>query len=502
MLLDRLAVAWLVALAVGLAWLLVEPHRWWVSIALVLLATVIAVVRTVRDYPARLTAALELDARFGLRERITAAVALPPDRLETPVGAVVVANANAHATSLRVHEKFPFRLRRSAAWVPVLAALIAVFALVWNPIIDTNLFKKTDKPKPDDTAKRTTETPPTQPVAIPQPQPQTEQTTAERLAALRADLDRLERVAGEKKPDRLASLTAAEDAARALERESIDRLARIETQLKQLDRLAKSPDFQDGPGRDAAKSLAAGDLEKAENALKQLAKAAIEKPNDPQLRKQLDQLKDELRKAADNTAAREKLEKLIEQAKKEGRDAEGLQKDLDQLKADAEKSKSLRDLAEKLDAASQQLEKGNAAEAAEQLAAAAGAVREIQGQVQEAQDAQAQGERANRLKDEDAKPNGDPTGSGGVAEKPPPMGKPHTDTVREMRLRVPFVDPKGAMTPAGSGEFTRGFTKTDPAQLVPAIQRAMQSAPAATAGQPLSADERAAIREFFERLGK
>ena len=231
---------------------------------------------------------------------------------------------------------------------------------------------------------------------------------AERLAASRADLDRLEREAGEKKPNRLANITAAEDAARSLARESLDRLARIESQLKQLDQLAKSPDFQDGAAHDAVASFATGDLEKAEKALQQLAKAAAEKPNGQQLRKQLDQLKDELRTAADNTEAKSKLEKLIEQAKQEGRDAEGLQKELDQLKAEAEKSKSLRDLAEKLEAASQQLEKGNAAEAAKQLADAAGVVDEIQAEAKSAQDAQSLLQRVAQLKADDAVPNGPP----------------------------------------------------------------------------------------------
>ena len=107
LLLDRLAVAWPVALAVGLAWLLVEPNRWWLPVALVLLATLVAVVRTVRDYPARLAAALELDSRFGLRERITAAVTLSSEQLEAPLGAVIVAAADTHATGLWVREKFP-----------------------------------------------------------------------------------------------------------------------------------------------------------------------------------------------------------------------------------------------------------------------------------------------------------------------------------------------------------------------------------------------------------
>jgi hypothetical protein len=503
-LLDRLTVGCVAALAVGLAWVLLDTLRWWVPLALLLLAVIVAVVRTVHDYPGRLAAALELDSRFDLKERVTAAIELPPDQLESPVGRVLAAAAETHTTGLRLGEQFPLRLRRSAALVPVLAGLIAV-ALVWPPATDSGLFADT-KRKPDDATNRPGSDPQPHPNPVRQPNPDAPKgTDAERLAALRADLDRLEREArdGRAKDDRrrVAELTAAEDAARTLERESLDRLARMENQLKQLDRLANSPEFKDGPGRDAAAALASGDLGKAEMALDELAKAATEKPADLQLRKQLDRLKDELRKAADNTEAREKLEKLIEQAKKENRDTEGLRKELDRLDAESESSKPLRDLAGKLDAASQQLEKGDAAEAAKQLAAAAGAVRDLRDQTKAAQDAQAQVQRVERLKADAAKPNGDPIGSGGVADKPPPMGNPPAGTAREVRPRVPFVDPKGAMTPAGAGEFGDGFTKTDPAKLGTAIGRAARSAPAATAGQPLAPDDRDAVREFFERLG-
>jgi len=507
-LLDRLTVGCVAALAIGLAWVLLDPLRWWVPPALLLVA-VVGVVRTVRVYPGRLAAALELDRRFDLKERVTAAVELPPDRLESPVGRALAADAETHTTGLRVGERFPLRLRRSAALVPLLAGLIAV-ALESPPRDGTGLFADV-QPKPGDTRPGNDPQPPRN--AFPQPNPDAPKgTDAERLAALRAELDRLEREVrdGQPKDDRrrVAELTAAEDAARALGRESLGRLARMENQLKQLDRLANSPEFKDGPGRDAATALASGDLEKAEEALNELAKAAAGKPTDPRLRKQLDQLKDELRKAADNTDAREKLEKLIEQAKKENRDTEGLRKELDRLDGESESSKPLRDVAGKLDTASQQLEKGDAAGAAKQLAAAADAVRDLGDQAKAAQDAQALVQHVEQLKANAAnaakatsEPDGPPLGSGGVAGQTPPPGTQPTGAAREVRPRVPFVDPKGATTPAGAGPFGGGFTKTDPAKLGPAIRQAAQSAPAATAGQPLAPDDREAVREFFERLG-
>ena len=500
LLLDRVAVAWVAALAVGLAWLLIDPDRWVVPVALVAVATLVAVVRTVRDYPARVAAALELDGRFGLKERVTAAIDLHPSQCETPVGQAVVADAEKHAKDLRVAGMFPLKLRRSAAVAAMLAALVVVVACVWHPITDSGLFDP-DETKPE-TAKKSDDTPTKPANPVQQPTPKTpDPTAAQRLAQLRAELDELERQQRDNpaKPPRLADVTAAEDAARALERDTLDRLARVEEQLKQLESLAKSPDFKEGPGKDAARSLSKGDLAAAEKALQEMAKAAKENPNDPQLRKQVEQLKEELRKAADNAGAREKLEKLIEQAKKDGRDASGLQQELDRLDAESKDSKQLRELAEKLDGAAKQLQKGNGDEAAKQLAEAGKAVKGIQDEVKGAKETQDQLRRAERLK-ADAADRGQPGAGPGLADPRPPGSEPKTNP-REVRPRVPLSDSKAPVTSAGSGDFG-SFTKTDPAKLGPAIERAMRAAPSATAGQPLSPAERDAIREFFERLGK
>ncbi|MBA4190151.1 MAG: hypothetical protein C0467_19375 [Planctomycetaceae bacterium] len=500
---DALIRGWTISLALAVVWLLLEPGRWAVPIALVLVATIVAVVRAARRYPAQLTAALELDSRFGLNERITAAIEVNRDPRPTVVTQAVIADAESHAAGLRVGERFPLGLRRSAWLVPLFAGVLAILAFVWHPITDTHLSADNRK-KTDDIAKKVSDNA-TSPTTFPQPKRNSltpDKPNAEKLATIRAGLDRLEREAKAKNttPQWIAELTAAEDAAKSLERDSLDRLSRMETQLKQLEPLAQSPDFKEGPARDTAMSLAKGDLAKAEKSLAELAKAAGLKPNDPELRKQLDKLKDEIRKAAENTATREKLEKLIEQAKKEGRDTSGLQQELDRAKA--EQSQPLKDLAAKLDEAAKQLEQGKGDEAAKQIDAAAKTVGEIQKDAQAAEDAQGEAQRAEQMRADATKPGGEQPGAGGVGDKPPPPGKEPNSGSRDVRVRVPFIDPKGGKTPAGSGDFGNNFTKTDPTQLAPAIQNAARSAPAAVAGQPLTPADRAAVREFFERLGK
>jgi len=481
---------------------------WWFPPIMLLVVTCVTVYRIARRYPSKLAASLELDARFALHERLTAAIELRRTQPETAVAQAVVADAEKHAANLRVADKFPLRLPRSAWLVPLFAGMLAIMAFVWHPVTDTNLFTDTTT-KPADLAKKASDNP-VSPTPFTQPKPNTptpDKPNAEKLGTIRAELDRLDREAKEQKvtPKWVAELTAAEDAARGLERESLDRLGRMEAQLKQLEPLAKSPEFKEGPASDTAKSLAKGDLAKAEKSLGELAKAAAEKPNDAELRKQIEQLRDEVRKAAENNATREKLEKLIELAKKEGRDASGLQQELD--RANAEQSQPLKDLAGKLDEAAKQLEMGKGAEAAKKLDDAAKAVGEIQKDAQAAEDAQGEAQRAGQMRADAGKPGntpgeGDDPGQGGVSSGKRPDGKATNTGIRDVRVKVPFVDPKGGKTPIGSGDFGNDFTKADPSKLAAAIQNAARSAPAAVAGQPLTPADRAAVGEFFERLGK
>lgn len=496
---DALVAGAVVALAVGVAWALVEPGRWWVAAPLLGIAALVAAVATARRYPTRTAAALELDARFGLHERVTAAAEVGPGNSD--VSRAILADAESHAAGIRVADKFPLRLPRSARHAAALAAVLAVLAFVWHPVTDTTLFNENGK-KPADLAKKTNDpvVPPPMPLAQPKPPtPAVDKPGSEKVAAIRAELDRLEREAKAKQTTQrwAADVTAAEDAARAAERESLDRLARMESQLKQLDApAAKAEEFKQPGVRDAAQALAKGDLAKAEQALNELAKRAAANPGDPELRKELEKLRDAVRKAGENAATREKLEQLIEQAKKEGRDASGLEQELERAKA--EQSQPLKDLAEKLDGAAKQLEKGDGTEAAKQLEGAAERVGEIGQEAQAAGEAQAQAERAGKLRTDAQTPGGD----AGQAAGQRPDGKGGDTANRDVRVRVPFIDPKGQKTPSGSGDFGNAFTTTDPARLAPAIQNAARSAPAAVAGQPLTPADRAAVREFFERLGR
>src|SRR5262245_34295641 len=104
LLLNRIGLAWGCALAVGLIWFLVGPfvlpnqpdYLKWVVLAVAGgLGTVIAIWTAVRSTPSSLAAALAVDERFELQERVTTAVSLAPQQQSSPAGQALLADANA-----------------------------------------------------------------------------------------------------------------------------------------------------------------------------------------------------------------------------------------------------------------------------------------------------------------------------------------------------------------------------------------------------------------------
>jgi hypothetical protein len=138
LLLNRLAVCWSAALVLGLAWVVAQPSLvptpppwlWWAVVGgLVALATVVAAVWAKAATPSPRAAALEVDTRFNLRERVTTALGLTPQEQATPAGQAVLADAAAKVAPIAVREKFPVRPRWHSAFVPALAGCIALAVL-------------------------------------------------------------------------------------------------------------------------------------------------------------------------------------------------------------------------------------------------------------------------------------------------------------------------------------------------------------------------------------
>src|SRR5690606_11017056 len=118
-------------LAIPKRWVLeVDPVAWrWSCIAGgIISGLAMAILATLCAQRGALDAAIELDRRFALKERVASTLALSPDEAQTDIGQALIADASRRVAELDVAERFPVR----PSWtigLPFIPALL-VFALV------------------------------------------------------------------------------------------------------------------------------------------------------------------------------------------------------------------------------------------------------------------------------------------------------------------------------------------------------------------------------------
>ena len=125
-------------------WFLLQPLlvadaipwlRWTVLGCCLGAATLVAFVWAVMRAPSSVSAALALDERFQLRERVTTSLTLDPVLAASPAGQALVADVNRRLDPVRVGDRFPVTLPWTACLVPAAATVLALLAVFYNPIL-------------------------------------------------------------------------------------------------------------------------------------------------------------------------------------------------------------------------------------------------------------------------------------------------------------------------------------------------------------------------------
>src|SRR5262245_46374962 len=142
--LNRLIVAAVVACALFAVWVLAKPYAlgvtkpwvdWAVGGGVFSLAAIVAVVLAVRRAPTSVEAALSLDQRFNLRERVTTSLMMRPDEQVSSAGQALLADAEQKVGGLNVGQKFPVKFGWKTALVPAAAAALALLMIFSDPVI-------------------------------------------------------------------------------------------------------------------------------------------------------------------------------------------------------------------------------------------------------------------------------------------------------------------------------------------------------------------------------
>jgi hypothetical protein len=314
-------------------------------------------------------AAIEIDRRFDLRERIASSLSLSPEEQSSEAGRAVMNDALHAIGRIDVDEKFRVQVGRRAWWPLVPAAI--VFALV--AFVDNR--QASSSVDPSASAKM-------------------EAQTKNALDSFRKKLEEQRKKLADDK-----GLKAADDLFKQIEegtreltqKEKLDpskahvKLNDLAKELEQKrqklggdnalkEQLQKMKDLGAGPADKAAQAMKEGDWNKAVQEIDKLAKelreGKLDKESQEKLAKQLQKMKEKLEAAVEaHQQAMADLKKQIEEQKKAGNLAKAgeLQQKLDQLQKQQPAMDRLQKLAQQMAQAQQAAKNGDGQKAADAM---------------------------------------------------------------------------------------------------------------------------------------
>jgi len=375
---SLLVLAGVLAVTRGLHYRLLGPE--WLPFAIaggvgLVVAGLVALV----SGPSRVDAAVAIDHVFRLNERLSTALTLPGELLETSAGRALLADAIKHVSDLDIATEFAPKLPRRA-WLPLIPAALAA-ALVFVPtewvqsrasarsagaadkqVISHQtkvLLKKISSQRKDLDKSQFAE-------------------TDKLLADIEKAADNLAKAPPGQKDKALVDLNKLSDALKDREKQ-LGSPEQVRRQLQQLKDMASS-----GSGNDFARDLARGDFQKAADELKKLQEKLLggkmTEGEKKALKEQISEISKQLQKLANLDERRKQLEAA---QKNGGLTKEQFEREMAKLDEQAKNLQKLQQLANRLDQAQQQLDKGNMQKAAEALGMGQQQLQDMAKQLQE-----------------------------------------------------------------------------------------------------------------------
>lgn len=385
------ALPWSCTIALALLVLLVAADKLWplgldlargLAVALVA-GMVIAAAWTVHAAASALSAALEVDRRFGLKERISTALALGPDELATPAGQAVLGDACRRIEQLDVAAEFRLGPDRRS-WLPLVPGVLAVLLALFVPAVSDNTATATPDVEAKQQIKQSTAALEKKLLAR---KKEAEEQGLKQAEELFSTLQRETRKLNESdQADRQQALVRLNDLARELDkrREQLQSGAALKQQLDQLKKLMQ------GPADKLAEALRQGDFQQAlaqlQELKQQLERSELNEQQREQLARQLAQMEQKLREIAE--AHQNKLEQLQQQiAQKQAAgqqaEAEKLAQQLDKLKQQSPAMEQLQKMANDLGQCAKCLGEGQTQGAQEALESLEAQLGDLQQQMNE-----------------------------------------------------------------------------------------------------------------------
>lgn len=337
--------------------------------------------------PSPMFSAIEIDRRFGLRERLSSAILLNEDEKQSAVGEALLNDAAAKAERIEVQDHFPIRTAPQTPWIAL--PILACIALFWVPDAELPMLNQL----PGSTSERLTniknQTKPILEMIKKKREEAEEKGLQDAADEFKKIEKKLEEFQKSSTVDSKKMLSDFNEIKKEIERKK-DAMGGSDSIKKALENLK---DIDKGPAEKIADALKDGDFDKAGNELEkmlnQMKSNSLTEDQKKQLVKQLDQMQKALEKAKENE------QKAIEEAKKELAKAQSsgdlekaakLQKKIDQMQANLQKAKSMDAVKASMQKAKEAMEKGDqkgAQQALEELKEELGELAEDQDAMQE-----------------------------------------------------------------------------------------------------------------------
>jgi hypothetical protein len=332
-----------------------------------------------------LEAAIEIDQRFALRERVSSCLALGPQERESEAGQALIGDASRRIQRIAVSDKFRVR----PTWrllLPLFPAVLIVVLVLWvgdaekKQSLQASPVERDVKKQVETTARKLKE-------KIAERKKKAEE---DGLAVAAGLFDRLEEgVEGLAKKDDVKRKDASiklNDLSKEIKRRR-DALGGTD---KVKERLNKLGDVDNGPADKMADALKDGDFNKALDELQALQdkieRGDLTDKDRQDLADQMNKMRDKIQQMCDaHRDAKEQLKKQIEQQAAQGNmdQVNKLQQQLDQLNQQQPQMNQMQDLANQMGQCGDCMQNGDMQGAAAQLDQMAQQLQGLQQQVDE-----------------------------------------------------------------------------------------------------------------------
>ena len=330
-------------------------------------------------------AAIEIDRRFGLKERVSSTLTMSSEQRDSAVGEAVIRDAVRRVERVDVPDRFPI-LPGKQLLLPFLPAIgvALVWCLVSPAVVDnraganTTDIKKQISQSSDSLRRKLIE--------------QRKKAEKEGLKDAQMLFEKLQEETENLKTtsdgDRKQALVKLNDLHQQMERrrQQLGGAEGIEKQLKQLENLGR------GPAEEFLKSIAKGDFKNAVKELGKLkskiSKGELTDEDREKLAEQFEQMQKKLQQMVENQKQKqEDLQNRIQQARNAGQkqEAERLQQQLNQMQQQMPQMSKLQEMASRLGQCSQSLAGNQLQDAGDLLDQLQDDMGDLQEQLQEMQ---------------------------------------------------------------------------------------------------------------------